>query len=132
MSRLLLYGIAAVALGSIWLDPFTHTMHPAGPELAPLWWRTVAWIDTGILLCFAWSLWRAEWRTAYALITISTVLSLLMNGLYVWTRGIDRFQVVFRTEEILSVYLVVIALRVVAIFLCGREGMNHGISRLQT
>lgn len=125
MIRFLLLSIAAVALASIWLDPFTHTLHPAGPEPSPLWWRTGAWIDTAVLLAFAWSLWHANWPRAYFLVTISTTCSLLMNGLYVSIRGTDRFEVIFGTEEILSFYLFIMALRVLAIFLCGVVLMNH-------
>lgn len=111
--------IAVASLASIWLDPFTYTMHPAGPELAPAWWKSVAVIDTGLLVWFGWSVAIAKWRTAYFLMAFSIAFSLVMNAIYVRIRGVDRFLIIFQTEEILSLYLLLVCLRVVALFVCG-------------
>jgi hypothetical protein len=124
MTRALLVLIAAISVAAIWLDPFTYTLHPAGPERAPLWWRVFAVADTFALAAFAWSVLRSSWREAFLLIAASTNASLVANALYVWLRGVDRFLVVFRTEEILSPYLLVMAMRVVALLACGIAAMN--------
>lgn len=124
MTRTLLVLVAAVGVAAIWLDPFTYTLHPAGPERAPLWWRVFAVADTTLLAGYAFSVVRRKWRDAFLLIAASTSASLLANALYVWLRGVDRFLVVFRTEEILSSYLLVQVLRVVALFACGIAAMK--------
>lgn len=111
--------IAAVSLVSIWLDPFTYTMHPAGPEVAPTWWKSVAIIDTGLLVWFSWSVATANWRPACFVMAFSIAFSLVMNAVYVRIRGVDRFLIVFQTQEILSFYLIVVCLRVIALFMCG-------------
>jgi hypothetical protein len=125
MIKILLVFIAGVSICSIWLDPFTYTLHPAGPELSPVWWRAVALLDTILLTAFAWSVVRANWWSAYGLIALSTALSLLANAGYVRLRGVDRFLVVFRTEELLSVYLFTSGLRVAAMFTCGIALISH-------
>lgn len=117
--RAMLLLIAAASLAAIWLDPFTYTMHPAGPELAPAWWKFVVVIDTGLLVWFAWSIAIANWRTAGFVMAFSIVFSLVMNAIYVRIRGVDRFLIIFQTEEILSLYLLLVCLRVVALFVCG-------------
>jgi len=111
--------IAAASLAAIWLDPFTYTMHPAGPELAPTWWKSVAVIDTGLLVWFVWSIAIANWRTACYAMAFSIVFSLVMNAIYVRIRGVNRFLIIFQTEEILSLYLLLVCLRVVALVICG-------------
>ena len=121
MIKPLVFLIAAISLVSVWLDPFTHTLHPAGPDLAPEWWRLVAISDTILLVAFAVSVVQEKWWRAHLLIACSILLSLLANALYVRLRGIDRFLIIFRTEEILSLYLFLIALRVAALFTCGRQ-----------
>src|SRR5688572_8489864 len=117
--------IAVLSLASIWLDPFTYTLHPAGPERSPLWWQVFSVIDTAVLVAFVWRVLTANWRRAYMLMALSTVLTLFMNGLYVWLRGVDRFLIRFGTTEILSLFLVLSALRVVAMFTCGIAAMNR-------
>lgn len=125
MVKILLVFVAGVSLCSIWLDPFTYTLHPAGPELSPLWWRVVAVVDTVILAAFAWCVSQAKWWHAHGLIALSIILSLLTNAAYVRMRGIDRFLIIFRTEEILSLYLLLIGLRVAALFACGIALINQ-------
>jgi hypothetical protein len=125
MIKALLVFVAGVSLCSIWLDPFTYTLHPAGPEQSPASWRVVAVLDSIILIAFAWSVFRAEWRRAYALMALSAMLSLMANAVYVRLRGVDRFLIIFRTEEILSLYLFLIGLRVGALFTCGLVVVNH-------
>lgn len=119
MFKTFLLIVAGVSLASLWLDPFTYTLHPAGPEPAPNWWRAIVALETIVLCAFVWSAFRASWWHAYQLIALSIVLSLLANATYVRIRGIDRFLVMLRTEEILSFYLVLIGLRVVALFTSG-------------
>lgn len=117
--RILVVLIAIASVASIWLDPFTYTVHPAGPELAPLWWKTYAVLDTALLVALALNAGVANWWRAYLIMSLSVTLSLLMNAFYVWIRGVDRFLIIFQTEEILSVYLLMVALRVVGLFVCG-------------
>jgi hypothetical protein len=94
-------------------------LHPTGPEPAPLWWKGVALVDTALLLWFAWNVAVANWWRAYVAIGIALILNLVMNAIHVRIRGVDRFLIIFRTDEILYLYLLVLALRVVALFVCG-------------
>jgi hypothetical protein len=126
MTRGLLLVIALIGLISVWLDPFTYTMHPAGPQLSPLWWKVAALADTALLLWFGWNVIVANWWRAYIAIGVAVMLSLVGNAIYVRIRGIDRFLIIFQTDEILYLYLFVVALRVVALFVCGIVLVKEG------
>jgi hypothetical protein len=123
-TRVLMLLIGLLCLAGIWLDPFTYTMHPAGPELAPALWKGVVVLDTAILLWFLWNVAMANWLRAYVAIGISIMFSLTMNAVYVRIRGVDRFLIIFQTDEILYLYFLVIALRVLALFVCGASYMR--------
>ena len=56
-----------------------------------------------------------RWRRAALLLIVSLLHSLVTNAVYVLMDGMERFLIVFSTDQILSGYLGVLALRLLAL-----------------
>lgn len=109
----LMVGALVVAVGLLY-DPYTTALQADTPFLpAPLGRMVVIGLEFGLLIAYGICIWTH--RTLQALIMLA-LASLVDVGLNIWlvsTHGVARFAVVYGTAEILSIYLVFIAIRII-------------------
>jgi hypothetical protein len=113
MLRILLVAGAVLSLGGLVADPYTlyaHTYSPYDP--APLWRLGLSVAEGGLLLWFGVQVWKRNYRRAGLILCAATLLNILANAFFVHQEGLDRFLVMFRTDEILSIYLMLLGLRI--------------------
>lgn len=115
-ARLLLVAIGGASIFWIWTDPYTHAVDTSSPFIPAPWWRiALAMTEIVLLGLYCWSAWMMRWRRAALLLIVSLLHSLVTNAVYVLMDGMERFLIVFSTDQILSGYLGVLALRLLAL-----------------
>jgi len=113
MVRIAFIAAALLVAGGLLYDPYTQfadTYSPFAP--APLWRLGLTALELALLLMFCILAWRKRYRRAGMLLCGETFLNLIVNTLFVSRQGIDRFLIAFGTTEILTPYLMLLALRV--------------------
>ena len=116
MLRIALIAGALLVVGGLLSDPYTYfadTYSPFAP--APFWRVGLSVLELALLLIYCVFTWRRRYRRAGLLLCSATFLNLVANAFFVSTEGVDRFLVAIGTEEILTVYLILLALRVAMI-----------------
>lgn len=116
MLRVALIAGALLVAGGLLSDPYTYyadTYSPFNP--APLWRLGLSVLEVVLLLLFSVFAWRKRYRQAGLLLCGVTFLNVVANAFFVSHEGVHRFLVTIGTEEILTVYLLLLAVRVAMI-----------------
>lgn len=113
MLRIALIAGALLISASLLVDPYTHFVDNNSPFIpSPLWRLGLVVLELLLILAFCIFVWRKRYRRAGLVLSGATFVSLLVNAIIVSREGISRFLIAFGTEQILSLYLVLIAVRV--------------------
>jgi hypothetical protein len=114
VARLLL--LFAIMVG-IALDPYSWHRTASDATIGAPWWQITGAVLALILgACAAAFIWRDHRSRAAVLLLIETLLSLAWSALLVRRDGMSRFVRGFGAEEFLSVYLVLLACRVLLLY----------------
>ena len=113
MVRIALTMGALLVAGGLLYDPYTHfadTYSPFAP--APPWRLGLLLLELALLLVFCVFAWGERYRRAGLVLCCATFVNLGTNALLVSRVGPERFLVAFGTAEILTGYLMLLAIRV--------------------
>jgi hypothetical protein len=102
----------------LYYDPYTLHAAPDMPFYSPPVWRSaVVLFEFGLLLFYIYFIWGKRYLHAFFALGLATLINLCLNTGIVLTSGLDRFRVVFGTDETLSIYLAFTTLRVATLML---------------
>ena len=120
----LLIGLLAIA--SI-LDPYALHTNASDAVLNAPWWQTgLAVIDVVLLGTALWLVWHGRGGATFKLIGAEALFNLTIGVAGVLRDGVGRFVSGFGGEEYLSVYLTLIALRIVLLLVLSNEQATPG------
>lgn len=123
LTRRSIYGAATIVviLSVLW-DPYTFFRDASDLVIrAPLWQVAAGLIDLVFLSAVAWSFWRGMIQRAAQLLMFETIYSLALSIGFVMRDGLDRYIRGIGAQEFLSVYLLMIIIRVVLIYSASRD-----------
>lgn len=113
-TRRRLLAVAALLLGaSSILDPYTWFRDASDFVLpAPVWQTVLGLANTMIIIAAVVFLWRKRYGAACAGLVFEFTFNVAANLMYLHRDGLQRFSHGFAGEQYLSLYLVVLLLRV--------------------
>lgn len=115
----LFLGLLAIA---VFLDPYSLHANASDAVLHAPWWQTrLAVIDVVLLGAALWFVWHDRGATAFRLIGAEALFNLTIGVALVLRDGVGRFVMGFGGEEYLSIYLTLIALRIVLLLVLSNE-----------
>lgn len=122
MRRLMVSLLIGVLAAACILDPYALHANASDAVLHAPWWQTgLALLDVGLLGTALSLVWRGRDAAAFKLIGVEALFNLIVNLAWLLRDGVGRFVRGFGGEEYLSVYLILIALRVVLLLVLSNE-----------
>jgi len=119
-----------VLLATVLLDPYTRWLNASDGSIpAPSWQTALQLADAAFLVCVLALAARKMPRQASTVLALEAVYNLFLNFGFVMRDGVNRFSRGFGGEEYLSLYFIVIGIRVLLLFELGRHGLSAYSSR---
>lgn len=123
MSRVVQSAVLLILCAAVLLDPLTWHKDASDVVMkAPLTQTLVAFASVALLLSALVFLWRGRSSATAAAIFIEVVVLSLWNAFLVHSIGVNRYVRGFGAEEFLSVFLVLIAVRVSMLYFTLKYG----------
>lgn len=109
------------------IDPYTWALNASDASGPPSWWQ-IALSATVIVITVTGSGQFLRGRLLFATVLVggSTVLEICRSVMLIHRDGLSRFSHGFGGEEYLSIYLLVIAVRVVVVTMGGARVLRDG------
>jgi hypothetical protein len=131
MRRLIVVLLLGVLLAASILDPYAMHANASDAVLDAPWWQSgLALLDAGLLAIALWLVLRNHGASAIKLIGIEALFNLVLSVGWVLRDGVGRFLHGFGGKEYLSVYLTLVALRIVLLLIVSPEQLTpEGLSK---
>jgi hypothetical protein len=116
MKRVVPSIVIGVAALSVLIDPYTFYETASDDRIVAPWWQTaIAFTDLAVLAVAVVFVWRGAAYRGLLALGLEAVLNIGITAIQVGMHGVSRFLVGAGSQEYLSWYLAVVAVRVVGL-----------------